>query len=66
MTGPDYDLDNVEWVMYFFAGYAFHGTWWHNNFGTPMSAGCVNMTNADARWFYEFADIGTPVHVTYA
>lgn len=63
MTGQDYDLDNVEWVMYFYAGYAFHGTWWHNNFGRPMSRGCVNMTNADAKWFYEFGSIGTPVYV---
>lgn len=63
MTGRDYDLDNVEWVMYFYAGYAFHGTWWHNSFGRPMSRGCVNMTNADAKWFYEFGAIGTPVHV---
>ena len=65
MSGIDYDLDNVEWVMYFYAGYAFHGTWWHYNFGTPMSRGCVNMTNADAKWFYDFGEIGTPVHVQY-
>ena len=63
MSGPDYHLENVEWVMYFYAGYGFHGTWWHNNFGQPMSHGCVNMTNADAKWFYDFASIGTPVHV---
>ena len=63
MSGPDYHLENVEWVMYFYAGYGFHGTWWHNNFGQPMSHGCVNMTNADAKWFYDFADVGTPVHV---
>ena len=30
-----------------------------------MSRGCVNMTNADAKWFYEFAPLGTPVHVRY-
>jgi len=65
MTGEDYDLDNVEWVMYFYQGYALHGTWWHHNFGTPMSRGCVNMTNADAKWFYDFAPIGTPVHVRF-
>ena len=63
MSGADYYLENVEWVMYFYAGYAFHGTWWHYNFGTPMSRGCINMTNADAKWFYEFGEIGTPVHV---
>lgn len=65
MVGPGYDLPNVPWVSYFFAGYAIHGTYWHNNFGTPMSHGCVNMTTADAKWFYDFAPVGTPVHVRY-
>lgn len=65
MSGPGYSLDNVEWVMYFYQGYAFHGTWWHTNFGQPQSKGCVNMTNADAKWFYDFASLGTPVHVRY-
>ncbi|MCY4070213.1 MAG: LysM peptidoglycan-binding domain-containing protein [Chloroflexi bacterium] len=65
MSGPGYSLDNVEWVMYFYAGYAFHGTWWHTNFGHPQSKGCINMTNADAKWFYDFASLGTPVHVRY-
>ena len=65
MRGPDYDLPNVEWVSYFYQGYALHGTYWHNNFGRPMSHGCVNMTNADAKWFYDFGKIGTPVHVQY-
>ena len=63
MTGPGYALDNVEWVMYFHQGYAIHGTWWHNDFGQRRSKGCVNMTNYDAQWFYEFASLGTPVHV---
>ncbi len=65
MSGPGYYLPNVQWVMYFYQGYGFHGTYWHENFGQPMSRGCVNMTNEDARWFYEFASLGTPVHVRY-
>jgi len=65
MTGPGYALDNVEWVMYFYQGYGLHGTWWHNNFGQPMSHGCVNLTNEDAKWFYDFGSIGTPVHVRF-
>ncbi len=65
MVGPGYDLPNVPWVSYFFAGYAIHGTYWHNNFGRPMSHGCVNMTTPDAKWFYDFAPVGTPVHVRY-
>lgn len=43
MTGPGYDLPNVPYTMYFYQGYGLHGTYWHNNFGTPMSHGCVNM-----------------------
>jgi lipoprotein-anchoring transpeptidase ErfK/SrfK len=50
-----YNLPNVEWVQYFYADYAFHGTYWHNNFGQPMSHGCVNMSNDDARWLFEWA-----------
>ena len=65
MSGPGYSLDNVEWPMYFIRGYAIHGTWWHTLFGTPMSHGCVNLTNEDAKWFWEFAPLGTPVHVGY-
>jgi len=48
-----YNLPNVQWVQYFYSEYAIHGTYWHNSFGTPRSHGCVNMTNADARWVWE-------------
>jgi lipoprotein-anchoring transpeptidase ErfK/SrfK len=63
MSGPGYYLPNVEWVSYFHAGYAIHGTYWHNNFGQPMSHGCINMTNEDAKWIYHWAPKGTPVSV---
>jgi lipoprotein-anchoring transpeptidase ErfK/SrfK len=61
MSGPGYRLPNVQWVMYFVGNYAIHGTYWHNNFGRPMSHGCVNLRNADARFLYEWAGYGTPV-----
>lgn len=63
MSGPGYYLPNVPWVMYFTGAYAIHGTYWHHNFGRPMSRGCVNLTIADAKWFYDWAEIGTPVIV---
>jgi LysM repeat protein len=63
MTGPGYDLPNVPWVMYFYRDYALHGTYWHNNFGQPMSHGCVNFRTPDAQWLYEWAPMGTPVKV---
>jgi len=61
MSGPGYYLPGVPWVMYFTGAYAIHGTYWHHNFGHPMSHGCVNLTIADAKWFYDWAEIGTPV-----
>jgi lipoprotein-anchoring transpeptidase ErfK/SrfK len=65
MSGPGYYIQDVPWVMYFYEDYGLHGTWWHNNFGTPMSAGCVNMTIADAEWLYSWASVGTVVNVHY-
>ncbi len=65
MIGPGYDLPGVPWVMYFYKGYGLHGTYWHNNFGTPMSHGCVNMRTEDAAWVFDWAPIGTTVTVRY-
>ncbi len=63
MRGPGYDLANVPYVMYFYKGYGLHGTYWHNNFGTPMSHGCVNMPTPEAEWAFHWSDYGTPVIV---
>ena len=63
MAGPGYYLPDVPWTMYYYRGYALHGTYWHNNFGTPMSHGCTNMTIPDAEWIYNFASVGTLVNV---
>lgn len=65
MTGGDpaigtyYDLPNVPFTMYFgnddipwYWGYSLHGAYWHNNFGHPMSHGCVNMRIDDAEKMY--------------
>lgn len=64
---PDYyDLPNVPNVMYFLqGGYAIHGAYWHANFGTPISHGCVNMTLDGAAWMYQWTPIGTPVWIHY-
>ena len=48
-----YYLSNVPYTQYFYKGYGLHGTYWHNNFGTPMSHGCLNMAIPDAeKLFY--------------
>ena len=63
MTGPGYNLPDVPYVMYFYKDYALHGTYWHHNFGTPMSHGCVNLRTEDAAWLYDFSSVGTMVNV---
>lgn len=65
MSGPGYYITDVPYVMYFYEDYGIHGTYWHNNFGTPMSAGCINMTIDDSYWMYDFASVGTVVRVHY-
>ncbi|MGE3796563.1 MAG: L,D-transpeptidase [Thermomicrobiales bacterium] len=68
MTGTisdeSYEVEDVPWVMYFdYQGNAIHGTYWHNNFGTPMSHGCVNLPLDIAEFLYQWAPEGTPVTV---
>jgi len=51
-----YEIPGVPWVCFFVSegGVATHGTYWHNNFGTPMSHGCVNMRNEEAKWLFRW------------
>jgi lipoprotein-anchoring transpeptidase ErfK/SrfK len=63
MRGPGYFFEDVPYTMYFHEDYGIHGTYWHNNFGSPMSHGCVNLAIRDAAWLFEFASVGTLVYV---
>lgn len=63
MSGPGYYLPGVPYTMYYDRGYALHGTYWHSNFGTPMSHGCINLYTPDAEWLFNFASIGTLVNI---
>jgi lipoprotein-anchoring transpeptidase ErfK/SrfK len=65
MKGPGYYLPDVPYVMYFYDGYGLHGTYWHNNFGTPMSHGCINLSIPDSEWLFNWADVGTLVNIHY-
>jgi hypothetical protein len=63
----DYELPGVPWTCFFTEqGHAFHGTYWHNNFGVPMSHGCINMRTEDAKWLLRWAlpphEIGKPTN----
>jgi lipoprotein-anchoring transpeptidase ErfK/SrfK len=65
MAGPGYYLANVPYVMYFYRGYSLHGTYWHDNFGQPMSHGCVNLPTPHAQWLFNWAQVGTMVNIHY-
>lgn len=54
-----YELPGVPWCSFFhITGVAFHGTYWHTDFGRPRSHGCVNMRTEEALWVYRWT---TPV-----
>jgi len=51
----DYELPGVPWTTFFeTSGVAFHGTYWHEDFGTPRSHGCVNMRSEEAKWLFRW------------
>jgi LysM repeat protein len=65
MRGAGYDFANVPHVMFFYRGYSLHGTYWHSNFGHPMSHGCINLPMSEAEWLYNWASVGTLVNIHY-
>jgi lipoprotein-anchoring transpeptidase ErfK/SrfK len=64
--GEEWDVKNVPHIMYFReGGFALHGTYWHNLFGTGVrpSHGCVNLPLDAAELLYEWAPLGTAVTI---
>jgi hypothetical protein len=60
--GLPYDVNGVPWCTYFGGtGAAIHGAYWHNNFGSPRSHGCINVTADAAKWVYRW----TAPHLSY-
>ncbi len=56
-----YDLPGVPWASYINTnGVSFHGTYWHNDFGAPRSAGCINLPNDQAKWIYRWTTPPVP------
>jgi lipoprotein-anchoring transpeptidase ErfK/SrfK len=61
--GTWYDLPNVPYTMFFsnnevpsWRGFGIHGTYWHSNFGRPMSHGCINMKTEEVEKLYYWAE----------
>ena len=65
-TNAVYDLDDVLHIQYFTESWiGFHYAYWHGEFGTARSAGCVNLRLHDSQWAWDFCDHGTRVVVHY-
>jgi lipoprotein-anchoring transpeptidase ErfK/SrfK len=58
-----YDLPGVPWICYITEkGVAFHGTYWHNDYGRARSHGCINLTPQAAKWIYRWTMPVVPAH----
>jgi lipoprotein-anchoring transpeptidase ErfK/SrfK len=54
-----WDTPGIGWTCLFApGGVAIHSTFWHNNYGVPVSHGCVNVTPQDAHWIFRWT---TPI-----
>ncbi len=63
-NNPDnYDLGWVTWNLRFFPHTYLHYAPWRKVFGVRGSHGCVNLSKADAKWLYEWTEVGTPVSI---
>ena len=65
--GFNFDYPNTKWNLHFttdYWRYYIHGAYWHDNFGTPMSHGCVNVAYNQMERLFNFAEIGTPVEIS--
>jgi len=53
-----YLVEAVPWIMYFYQGFAIHGAYWHDGFGSPRSHGCINLAPKDAKTIFDWT---TPI-----
>ena len=61
-----YSLPGVPWCSFFTSqGNAFHGTWWHNDYGRPRSHGCVNLPSESSKFLYRWSQPVVPADEDY-
>ncbi|MBI3242667.1 MAG: L,D-transpeptidase family protein [Chloroflexi bacterium] len=63
VIGKDYYFHDVPHFIKYYGSFAIHAATWHDDFGTPVSHGCVNMKPEDAKWVYEFLSVGDLVYI---
>jgi lipoprotein-anchoring transpeptidase ErfK/SrfK len=60
----EYYIQGVPYFMTYAGNFGFHGAYWHDNFGTAASHGCINLSPADAKWLYDWAWLGDRVIIS--
>jgi lipoprotein-anchoring transpeptidase ErfK/SrfK len=60
----EYYIQGVPYFMTYSGDFGFHGAYWHDNFGTAASHGCINLSPADAKWLYDWAGLGERVIIS--
>jgi hypothetical protein len=60
----EYYIEGVPYFMSYAGNFGFHGAYWHDNFGTAASHGCINLAPSDAKWLYDWAAIGERVIIS--
>jgi len=60
----EYYIQGVPYFMTYAGNFGFHGAYWHDNFGTAASHGCINLSPVDAKWLYEWAGMGERVIIS--
>ena len=66
-TGFNFYYPDTKWNLHFTTGrwrYYIHGAYWHNNFGRPMSHGCINVPYSEMERLYGFTQVGTKVEIS--
>jgi hypothetical protein len=53
-------IADVPFTQYFNPPFALHASYWHERFGEPTSAGCVNLSPLDAQTVFEWSDPPVP------
>lgn len=59
----NYNVPNMKWNLRIYDHIYIHWAYWHNNFGNPMSHGCINANAENSEWIYLWSDVGTTVNV---
>jgi len=65
LIGPDWYFKDVPYVMMFAKPFYIHAAPWRPEFGRPDSHGCVTLSEADAGWLFNWAEVGTPIFISW-